>query len=159
MSSITLPLAHRRTVTARHTFVAAIAAIIVHIADAELVRPAAGTSAHDHLSAALIPILVAIAGCLVYGRLRPGLRAALAFVFGSVALVAACIAVAGHQGSAALLLPAATALLGVAIWTPWAARGTGRWRNRALGVVAVPLLLLFVVAPLGVALWTTQKPR
>src|SRR3954452_2597556 len=159
MSSISLPLAHRRVLTARHTFVAAIAAIVVHIADAELVRPAAGTSARNHLSAALIPILVAIAGCLVYGLLRPGLRAALAFVFGSVTLVAAFIAIAGHQRSAALLVPAAAALLGVAIWTRWAARGNGRWRNRALGVAAVPLLLLYVVAPLGTALWTTEKPR
>jgi dienelactone hydrolase len=159
MSSITLPLAHRRTVTARHTFVAATAAVIVHIADAELVRPAAGTSARDHLSAALIPILVAIAGCLVYGLLRPGLRAALAFVFGSVSLVAAFIAVDGHQRSSVLLVPAAVALLAVAIWTPWAARGNGGWRNRILGVAAVPVLLLFVIAPLGTALWATGKPR
>src|SRR3954466_3465964 len=104
MSSISLPLAPRRVLTTRHTFVVATAAIIVHIADAELVRPAAGTSARDHLSAALIPILVAIAGCLAYGLLRPGLRAALAFVFGSVAAVAAFIAIDGHQRSAVLLV-------------------------------------------------------
>jgi pimeloyl-ACP methyl ester carboxylesterase len=57
-----------------------------------------------------------------------------------------------------LILPAALALLGLSIWTPWAARGNGRWRNRILGVAAVPLLLLYVVMPLGAALWTTQKP-
>src|SRR4051794_23661292 len=158
MSSISFPLSHRRALTARHTFVAANAAIILHIADAELVRPAAGTSARDHAAAALIPMLVAIAGCLVYDRLRPGLRAALAFVFGSVTLVAAFIAIAGHEASAALLLPAAVALLGLSVWAPWAARGNGRWRNRVVGVAAVPLLLLYVVMPLGTALWTTQKP-
>ncbi len=159
MSSISFPLPHRRAVSARQTFVVATAAIVVHIADAELVRPAAGTSARDHVTAALVPILVAVAGCLLYGRLRPGLRAALAFVFGSVTLVAAVIAIVGHQRSAVLLVPAAATLLALAIWTPWAARGNGRWRNRILGVVAMPVLLLYVVVPLGAALWTTQKPR
>src|SRR5436190_23824816 len=99
MSSISFPLPHRRAASARQTFVVATAAIVVHSADAELVRPAAGTSARDHVSAAFVPISVAIAGCMLYERLRPGLRAALALVFGSVTLVAAVIAIVGHQRS------------------------------------------------------------
>ncbi|MFL6005226.1 MAG: alpha/beta hydrolase, partial [Gaiellaceae bacterium] len=93
------------------------------------------------------------------GRLRPGLRAALAFIFGSLTLVAAAIAAGGDQTRAVYLFPAAVALLGLAVWTPWHARGGGRWRNRMIGVAAVPLLLLYVVMPIGTALWTTQKYR
>jgi dienelactone hydrolase len=159
MSSISLPLARHRTVTARHTFAAATAAIVIHIADAELLRPQPGTSARDHVAAAIVPIAVAIAGSVVFGRLRPGLRAALAFLFGSLTLVAAFIAIGAHEASAALLFPAAATLLGLAVWTPWRARGSGRWRNRIISVVAVPLLLFFVVMPIGTALWTTQKYR
>jgi pimeloyl-ACP methyl ester carboxylesterase len=57
------------------------------------------------------------------------------------------------------LVPAAAALLGLALWTPWHARGGGRWRKRVIGMLAVPVLLLFVVVPVGTALWTTQKYR
>jgi uncharacterized protein len=159
MSSISLSVPHRRAITARQTFSAATALVVAHIADVELLRPPPGTSARDHVLAAAVPVALAIAACALYGRLRPGLQASLALVFGSLALVAAGIAVGGRSGDAVLLVPAAAALLGLALWTPWHARGGGRWRNRVVAVIAVPLLLFFVVAPIGTALWTTQKYR
>jgi dienelactone hydrolase len=160
MSSYSIPLPLARTVTARQVFAAATALVVARIVDTQLLRPQAGTSARDHLSAALVPSAVALAGALAFGRVRPGLRAGIALVFGSLALVAGAIAVGGRDAAGiVLLLPAAVALLGLAVWTPWHARGSGRLRNRVLAVAAIPLLLLYVIVPVAAALWTTQKYR
>jgi hypothetical protein len=134
---------------------------------------AAGTSARDHLLAALAPIAVAVLAAVAYPRLRPGLRAAIALVFGLLALVAGMIALGGAQAESLsgsewtglLLLPAGAMLVGLAVWVPWRERGrwasTRRrlWLNRGVALVAVPLLLFFVVVPIGAALWTTHKFR
>jgi uncharacterized protein len=163
MSSYSLSLPAHHTVTSQQVFTGAVAAVVVHIADAELVRPEPGTSARDHLAAALVPAAMALAGAAVFARLRPGLRAAVAAVFGSLTLVAGLIALGGGVERAdwtgLLLLPAAAALLALAAWIPWRARGTGRWRNRAIAIVLTPLVAFFVVVPIGAALWTTQKFR
>ena len=151
----------------------AVAAVVLHIADDELVQPQPGTSARDHLLAACVPIAVALLGAFAYPRLRPGLRAAIALVFGLLALVAGMIAVGGARAeglsgsgwTGLLLLPAGAALVGLAVWVPWRERGRWaptrrrRWLNRGIAVVAVPLLLFFVVVPVGAALWTTHKFR
>ena len=154
-------------------FLFAVAAIVLHIADDEFLQPQPGTSARDHLLAALVPIAVAILAAVAYPRLRPGLRGAIALVFGLLALVAGMIALggaraeglSGSEWTGLLLLPAGAALLGLAVWVPWRERGrwasTRRrlWLNRGVAVVAVPLLLFFVVVPVGAALWTTHKFR
>ena len=114
-------------------FLVAVAAIVLHIADDELLQPQPGTSARDHLLAAFVPIAVALLGALAYPRLRPGFRAAIALVFGLLALVAGMIAVGGARAeglsgsgwTGLLLLPAGAALIGLAVWVPW--RERGRW--------------------------------
>lgn len=154
-------------------FLFAVAAIVLHIVDDEFLQPQPGTSARDHLLAALVPIAVAILAAVAYPRLRPGLRAAIALVFGLLALVAGMIALggaraeelSGSEWTGLLLLPAGAVLLGLAAWVPWRERGrwasTRRrlWLNRGVAVVAVPLLLFFVVVPVGASLWTTHKFR
>jgi len=112
---------------------------VLHVADAELFRPQPGTTARDHVAAALVPLAVALLAALAYGRLRPGLRAAIALVFGILALVGGLIAVGGAladglsraEWTGLVLIPAGVVLLGLAVWLPWSERG--RWRRRAAG--------------------------
>jgi alpha/beta superfamily hydrolase len=150
-------------------FRAATTVIALHIVDAELVQPQAGTAARDHLSAALVPLAVAVAVAVLYPRLRAGLRAAAALVFGVLALVAAWIAVgggvSGSDVTGLLLVPAGLALVGLGVLVPWRDRGRGaatrrrRWINRVVAVVAGVLVGFFGVFPVAVALWTTEKFR
>jgi dienelactone hydrolase len=149
-------------------FRVATAIVALHIVDVELVQTRPGTSARDHVLALVVPLAVAALAAATFGRLRPGIRAGIALAFGSLALVAAGIAAAGgisgSDVSGLLLFPAGVALIAISVWLPWRERGrwastrTRRMINRvaagALGVAAA----LFVVMPIGTALWTTQKP-
>jgi len=130
----------------------AAALIALHIVDVELLRPAAGTSASDHLAAALVPIAVAGAAAWAYPRLRPGLRSGAALLFGALTVAAGVM-------SAPWLIPVGVALVGLAAWIPLRLRGTGRWRNRLVAAVAAIVVAIFGVLPVGAALWTTGKPR
>jgi hypothetical protein len=154
-------------------FALATALIVLHIADDEFAARQPGTSLANHLAAGLVPILVALAAAWGYRRLRAGLRAEIAFVFGILSVVAGMIALGdarangltGSDWSGLLLLPAGAALMAIAAWVPWHERGRGarsrrrRWGNRALAVVVTPLLVFFVVTPIGAALWATHKYR
>jgi len=71
---------------------------------ATALEPAAGTSASDHLAAALVPIAVAGAAAWADPRLRPGLRAGVALVFGALTLAAGVIGISERSVS----LPAPT---------------------------------------------------
>jgi uncharacterized protein len=154
-------------------FVVATAVIVLHIADYEFVQPDAGTSAGNHLTAGLVPIGVAVAAAWGYPRLRAGLRAGIALVFGILSIVAGMIALggtiteglAGSEWSGLLLLPAGAALVLLAVWIPWHNRVRGPdagrrvWVNRLAAVVITPLILFYVVVPIGTDLWVTQKYR
>lgn len=169
----TSPAAARTRVSEFGIFAAATAVIAAHITDYEFVHRQPGTAVGDHLAAGLVPICVALAAAWGYPRLRAGLRAGLALVFGILSIVAGMIALsgAGAEGlsgsdwSGLLLLPAGLALVVLAAWIPWHERGRGavtrrgRWRNRAIAIVATPLVLFYVVTPIGAALWATQKAR
>lgn len=154
--------------TVTRLFRAATGLVAVHIVDVELVQTRPGTSARDHVFAVLVPLAVAGLAASTFGRLRPGLRAAIAFAFGALALVAAAIATAGgisgSDVSGLLLFPAGAALITIGVWLPWHERG--RWAatrrrrvvNRFAAVVLGAAAGIFVVMPIGAALWTTQKP-
>ncbi len=99
------------------------------------------------------------------------LQAALGLVFGLVALVVGTIAIrhlvtVGGNGAdwlgilfvatgVALLVGAARAVRR----RPRLSSGWRRWTRRVVTVLVVPILLLFVVVPIGGAVWLTQKPR
>jgi hypothetical protein len=84
-------------------------------------------------------------GLLAFERLRPGLRAALAFVFGGLAVVNGAThaihidqhGAGGADLTGALALAAGVVLLGLAAALPWRHRGErGGWATRARGVPA-----------------------
>ena len=81
----------------------------------------------------LIALAAAIAGVLAFPSLRPGLRAALAFAFGGLALVNGMMHVlhvqkhgaAGGDVTGALAAAAGVVLVGLAVAIPWRHRGEG----------------------------------
>jgi hypothetical protein len=154
-------------------FALATALIVLHIADDEFLQRQPGTSVTDHLAAGLVPIAVALAAAWGYRRLRAGLRAGIALGFGILSVVAGMVALGGARAdglsgsdwSGLLLLPAGFGLTVLAVWVPWHERGLGahtrrrRRLNRAVAVVLTPLVLFYVVTPIGAALWATHKFR
>ena len=108
-----------------------------------------------------------------FPSLRPALRAALAFLLGSLAVVngamhvkhVAGLGMAESDLTGLLAAVAGLVLVGLAAAIPWLHRGEGaggarrRWARR---VVAVPLGLLaafYVVVPMGIAITETHKFR
>src|SRR5215471_19179070 len=97
-----LATTRRATVAARErgVFLAATGLVALHIVDVELVQPRPGTTAADHLAAALV-----------------------ALSFGALSLVAAGIAagggVSGSDVSGLGLVPAAAAFLALGLYAPW----------------------------------------
>jgi uncharacterized protein len=154
-------------------FGAAVTLIALHVADDEFVQPAPGTAIQDHLLAGIIPIAVALAAVCVYPRLRAGVRAEIALIFGILSVVAGMIAlgsasavgISGSDWTGLALLPTGLTLIGIAAWIPWHERGRyaesarRRWLGRAIAIVATPLVLFYVVTPIGAALWATHKFR
>jgi hypothetical protein len=154
-------------------FAAATALIVLHIADDEFLQHQPGTSLRGHLAAGLVPIGVALTAAWGYPRLRAGLRAGIALTFGILSIVAAMIALGGARAgglsgsdwSGLLLLPTGLALVAMAAWIPWHERGRGAhtrrrlWANRAIAIVVTPLVLFYVVVPIGAALVATHKYR
>jgi dienelactone hydrolase len=151
------------TVTANRFFAGATSLVGIHIVDAEFLRPERGTSAGDHVAAALVPLAVAALAAAFYPRLRPGLQAGIALVFGILSLVAASIA--GGTGVLLLLVPAGLAYIGLAAYVPWRDRGRRpvsrrrRWLNGTVALGAGVVVAFFGVFPVALAFWTTGKPR
>jgi hypothetical protein len=68
-------------------FTIATALTLIHAFDDAFVHRGPGLGLGQHAVAGLIALAVAVAGVLAFPSLRPGLRAALAFAFGGLALV------------------------------------------------------------------------
>jgi fermentation-respiration switch protein FrsA (DUF1100 family) len=107
---------------------------------------------------------------LAFPSLRPGLRAALAFTFGALALVNGAlhlshIAKYGAGASdvtGALAAVAGIVLLGLAVAIPWRHRGAGggrRWPARAVAVVGGLLGTVLVLGPIGMGMVDAHKWR
>ena len=147
---------------------------LLHGLDDAFVHRQPGVRLGDHAAAALVASVLALAGIAVFGRVRPGVRAALAAVFGILALVhgvlhGSHIAVDGparSDMSGVLAGIAGVVLLGLAAAVlvrhreRAAARPSGRrWAVRA-GIVAVALVAGYaVLMPVGVAIVQTHGFR
>src|SRR5881396_3589102 len=64
----------------------AIGVLALHVIDDSFLQPQPGTSAGDHLAGGLVPLALICVAAAAYPRVRAGLRATLALVFGIVAL-------------------------------------------------------------------------
>ena len=104
---------------------------LAHGLDDAFVHRGPGLGLGQHALAGLIALVAGIAGLLAFPSLRPGLRAALAFAFGGLALVNGMTHVihiqqhgaAGGDVTGALAALAGVVLLGLAAAIPWRHRG------------------------------------
>jgi uncharacterized protein len=151
-------------------FAGASAVAAVHWLDAALVDRWRGETVSRGLPAALLAVGLAAAAPLVWPRLPRGPRALVALVAGLVTLATGALSVAqvgagtaeGGGRSGLLLVPAGLAMVACAAASLRGAptrRPAERWLRRASGAVAVLLALMWVVMPVGVAIFATGKPR
>jgi uncharacterized protein len=140
---------------------------LVHALDDAFVHRGPGLGLGQHALAAALSLAAAAAGMLAFPRLRPGLRSALAFSFGGLALVNGMLHVihiqkhgaAGGDLTGALVALAGLVLLGLAVAIPWRHRGEGTWKSRSLAVPAGLLAMFFVLGPIGLGIVETHKWR
>jgi cbb3-type cytochrome oxidase subunit 1 len=139
--------------------------LTVHALDDAFVHRQAGVGLGQHALAALISVCACLAGVVAFPRLRPGLRAALSFGFGALALVNGMLHVrhitldgpAASDLTGVLAAIAGAVMIGLAIAIPWRHRGEGtatskrRWAHRA---VAVAVGLVAVIVVLGPTTWS-----
>jgi pimeloyl-ACP methyl ester carboxylesterase len=146
-------------------FTAATVLALVHALDDAFVHRGEGLGMGQHALAGLIAVATAAAAIIAFPRLRPGLRAALAFSFGVLALVNGTLhvihaeqhGVAGGDSTGFLAAAAGVGLVALAIEILVRHRGT--WRSRALGYPASLLAAVFVLAPIALGIVATHKWR
>jgi pimeloyl-ACP methyl ester carboxylesterase len=148
-------------------FTTAVALALVHALDDAFVHRGAGLGLGQHALAGLIAVAAGIAAVFVFPSLRPGLRAALAFSFGGLALVNGSLHLAHVSGHGAaggdvtgvLAAAAGVVLVGLAVAIPWRHRGKGTWKSRSLAVPAGLLACVFVLGPIALGVIATHKWR
>jgi uncharacterized protein len=148
-------------------FLTASALGLVHAIDDAFVHRGPGLGLDQHALAGAIAVAAWIVGAVAFSGLRPGLRAALAFAYGGLALTNGAlhaIHVAGYGvdgGDVTGVLAAAggVALLALAAAIPWRHRGAGRWAGRVLAPLGVLLGVVFVLGPIGMGIVATHHWR
>jgi hypothetical protein len=151
----------------RRVFALATAVALVHALDDAFVHRGPGLGLGQHAVAGLIALTAGIGGIIAFPSLRPGLRAALAFSFGVLALVNGAMHV-GHVGAGGptagdvtgiAAAVAGVVLIGLAAAIPWRHRGAGSWRSRAVAAPVGVLAGLFVLGPVAMGIVATHKWR
>jgi uncharacterized protein len=148
-------------------FAAAVALALVHGLDDAFVHRGPGLGLGQHALAGLIAVAAAVAGIIAFPALRPGLRAALAFSFGGLALVNGMLhaihverhGAADSDLTGVLAVAAGLVLLGLAVAIPWRHRGDGTWKTRSLAVPVGLLAMSFVLVPMGMGIVASHKWR
>jgi uncharacterized protein len=154
-------------------FGVATALILVHALDDAFVHRGSGLGFGQHALAAAISILAGVGGVVVFPSLRPGLRAALAFAFGGLAVVNGMLHVvhvadhgaAGSDVTGVLAAAAGAVLVGLAASIPWRHRGERatsaprRWLRRVLVVAGGLIAVVLVLGPMGMGIVETHKWR
>ena len=140
---------------------------LIHAFDDALVSRQPGVPSDRHALALSIALFLGVAAIAGFTRLRPGLRAGLAFAFGGLATVNGAmhtIHAANHGADAGdvtgvLAAAAGLVLVGLAVAIPWRNRGTSNWRARAVVVPAMLVVTLFGVVPVGMGIVEVHKWR
>ena len=147
-------------------FSGAVIVALAHAFDDAFLLNTAGVPLTQHALAAGIALVASVLAIVSYGSLRPGLRAATAFVFGTLATLnggrhvhhIANVDVTANDVTGLLALVAGVVLLGLAAWIPFHYRGQGaatparRWAIRAAVVPAALVAAWAVGPPIGIAL-------
>src|SRR3954467_14549041 len=143
--------------------VAAVVALL-HALDDAFLLPGGGVPLTQHALAASIALVASVLAVVRFPSLRPGVRAAVAFTFGVLAVGTGgrhAFHVVNEGGTTpndvtgALALAAGVVLVGLAAWIPFRHRGEGastpqrRWLGRALPVPAGLVSLVMVLGPIG----------
>jgi hypothetical protein len=150
----------------------ALAVVALHVVDDSFLQPQPGTSAGDHLVSGLVPFAVVALAAWAYPRLRAGLRAVLALLFGIFGIVTGVEAgyystkggPTGDDFTGLLALAAGIVLIGIAVVTLWRSRktrGSRTWRylRRALLAVGGLAVAYFLMFPLSVSYVFTHVAR
>jgi uncharacterized protein len=151
----------------RRAFVIAVLVALIHGADDAFVHRGPGLGLGQHALAGLVALAAGIGAIVAFGRLRPGLRAALAFSLGGLAIVNGTLHV-GHISAdglafadvtGVLALGAGIVLVGLSVAIPWRHRGEGSWPARVVAPFAGLLAVVFVLGPVGMGIVATHKWR
>jgi hypothetical protein len=151
----------------------AAALVVLFVLDDALGHPEPGTAAGDHLISATVPVAAVALAAFAYPRLRPGLRATLALVLGSLAIVAGTVdgiahaAVdrpAGDDATAMLAALAGGVLVGLGSATLWRSRRLDephlrRYLRRGLVAMAAVVVAAELVYPVGLSFVATHPLR
>jgi fermentation-respiration switch protein FrsA (DUF1100 family) len=150
-------------------FSGGMAIIALHVAVDSFIAPEPGTDAADHLLRGFVSLALLALAVIVYPRLAGGGRAALAGVFGALALEGAILAIAdaravgarGEDWTGFLLAPLGFVLLGLTVTLLWHSRKPGRfrWLRRAGIAIGTLVLVYWLVVPIGMAILATHRPR
>jgi hypothetical protein len=181
VAATTSPLSYAGTLLARSRafildrqrklFSVATGLVILHLLDDAFVNPGRGLPAGHNLRGFAIAAGLALVAAALFPRLPAALRVAISFVFGLLALFVAYMHAAhvawdgavGSDFSGVLLFPAAGLYLLLAaallLRPKKPSSAVRRWGRRAAVIPAALFLVFYVVLPVAVALWQTQKPR
>ena len=148
-------------------FAAATLLALVHAIDDAFVHRGPGLPLGQHALAGAIAIAAAVAGVAAFPSLRPGLRAALAFSFGGLALVNGTLhaihverhGAAGGDVTGVLAATAGLVLVALAVTIPVRHRGEGTWKARSVAVPGALLATFFVLVPIATGIVATHKWR
>ena len=154
-------------------FTAATTVGVVHALDDAVLNRQPGVPLDQHAGALLVAVVAAAAGVWLFRRSRPGVRAALALVFGVLTAVNGGLhaihivlsSVSGSDLTGVLAAAAGVVLVGLAAYIPFRHRGEGNhgrprtWAGRGIATVGTVLLLVFVLMPLSVGIVMTHKYR
>jgi uncharacterized protein len=160
------------TVTSR-VFAGAIAVALLHAVDDAVLNRQPGVPLTQHLWALMAVGVVAVPAVLLFPRMRTGLRAATALVFGAATLVNGALhtihiavdRVSGSDVTGLLAAVAGVVLLAMSAVLPFRQRGerklppARRWAVRVTATAATAGLLFLVVLPIGVGIGKTHLFR
>jgi uncharacterized protein len=159
-----------RVVGTAAVFAGASAVAALHWLDAAFVTGWRGEGVAPGVPAALVAVALAAAAVLLWPRLPRGARALVALVAGLIVVAAGVSCVIrvsagdpeGGAWSGLLLVPAGLAMAACGVTSLRGGpprRRAERWARRAIGALAVLLSLMWVVMPVGVAVFAAGKPR